>query len=536
MQNTLYSRFTMLLLIPFLSILSPLLISASSNDTAIGIGVDGVPKNVSSIVRAIMLATSLFSNIRSYSINKNQKLMYPQYYGKNDQEDDGPISSHETTYQEDVSTDSLNPKDWRWTKLQTGVEAGNAIVSAIGSDTHSTRFHTIGKIAKNFAPFLGAIGPALGFINMFIAKGPSPELQLMLREFARINAKFDQVFSKIDELETVIIEKAIKSQYGKYQSKISALSHLLNNFLNVSSNGASDGTRESRKNKFLEEYNKSDTTATLELWQGMMSQRVLRDYIPESVAKYTSNHRLQTQNILKRVLNSIIQGVNVMMYRYQMIGDNGTYIDQKSLWDERIQQLVSEMIKFDRKVADRYGKQSEKDTDVILANMFGASNKDVADVLYPFLSQKYDWRNWLVVVYDPLYGGDKHYVRFCGGFHRFRTHGRNTVVASISQYYSHLDEESVRKKILSTRTGRATTTHYWHRWNKQNKYICYDAQKMYDKISLRIGKGCNYPGFGVIKSNANIIYRAPKDHLVLVDKKCTYFETSRYKFKVHAFR
>ncbi|KAK3083426.1 hypothetical protein FSP39_022313 [Pinctada imbricata] len=506
----------MLLLIPFLSILSHQLISASSNNNTI----IRPPNNATNISALINWAVNVIVNASN-----------AEYYGKTYKQDYDSVYDPEDTHQDEipVSSDGLKPKDWTWKKVQAGVEAGTAIVTAIGSDTHSARFLLLGKISKNLAPFLGAIGPALGLLNFFISKGPSPELQLMLREFARINAKFDQVFAKIDNLEKVIIEKAVKSQYGIYQSEISALSHLLNDYLNISSTGASNDTKESRKNKFLEEYDKSDSSATLKLWQGMTRQRVLMDYIPDSVARFTKNHRLLTQNILKRILNTIIQGVNVMLYRDQMIGDTDTYEDQKTLWDGRIQQLIAELIEFDLKVAKKYSDQSKKDTDDIISSLFGVPNKAVADALYSSLSEKYDWRNWLVVVYDPLHGGDKHWVHYCGGLHRFRTHGRNTVVASISQYYSKMDKESVKKKLFATPLMKKTSSYWW--WEHFTRYKCFDAHVIFDHIHSDIRNGCKYPGLGVIRQNADIHYRAPNDHFVVVQSSCR-----KNKFQIHAFR
>ncbi|CAC5415618.1 unnamed protein product [Mytilus coruscus] len=74
------------------------------------------------------------------------------------------------------------------------------------------------------------------------------------------------------------------------------------------------------------------------------------------------------------------------------------------------------------KYIDRYS------TDHSDTNM---NNHDWANNMYNTLATKYYWRDWMVIAYDDVTGADKHYQRECGGFLKYRSNGRNIVVASL---------------------------------------------------------------------------------------------------------
>lgn len=59
------------------------------------------------------------------------------------------------------------------------------------------------------------------------------------------------------------------------------------------------------------------------------------------------------------------------------------------------------------------------------------SNKEMSELLYKSMSTKYYWRDWLVIVYNPVTGGDAHYVWECGGFYKPRYYNRNLLVSSV---------------------------------------------------------------------------------------------------------
>nr|AKV63164.1 N-U8 [Pinctada fucata] len=429
-----------------------------------------------------------------------------------------------TSLADNIDASGLTPQNYTMKKLQAGVNAGNAIITAISSDTFSENFGRIGIIAKKMAPFLGAVGPLIGFISLFLPVGPSKELQYMIRAFAQINNRFDQVFSRIDELESTVIEKAIKSQYSSYQSEISSLSTLLNSYLNSTANGSSESaSSNSRKKLFLSAYESSDKTATLKLWQGMMLDRSLSDNIPYSIAKYTFNNRLRTQNLIKRILSTILKGVNVMTFYYKLSGDNDSYVDQSRIWEGRIQRLTDRMQEVDSNVRDKYIEQAEKDTEGVLTERDGASNEVAASAIYSFLTAKFEWRNWLVVVYNSMSASNykEQQYQHCGGFKRFEFKGRNTIVASNNKNESMYIDKITQIFADIDIGGRHRPFHF-------------NAKGTWLQIPECMRSNCTYPGLGVLpRFQTFLAFKAPENHLVLRDKTSS---EGRTRYKLFAFR
>ena len=118
-------------------------------------------------------------------------------------------------------------------KVNAGVDATNAIVEVLSDEKFSKNFGKIGKIATKMGPFLGAVGPAIALVSVFLPESPSPELQFMKKKFAEVDAKFDQVFQKFAEVENLIQKTGLKSQYAAYEHTILSLSTKLSEFLSA---------------------------------------------------------------------------------------------------------------------------------------------------------------------------------------------------------------------------------------------------------------------------------------------------------------
>ncbi|XP_033115044.1 uncharacterized protein LOC117115383, partial [Anneissia japonica] len=223
-------------------------------------------------------------------------------------------------------------------KVNAGVEAGNAIVQVLADENLSKTFGKIGEIASKIGPFLGAIGPAIALITIFLPQSPSPEMQLMKKKFEEMDQKFDQVFEQFDEVKNLIHETSLKAQYGEYDHTISALSHRLEQFLSASAEAV-----EGQKATFITAYESSYGSATYKLWSGMMGKTVLSDNIIETAIKYTENDRGRVQKMMKGVANLILQGVKIHLFYLKAKGRDATYEDEKKTWEDHIIQLTNHM-------------------------------------------------------------------------------------------------------------------------------------------------------------------------------------------------
>ena len=84
-------------------------------------------------------------------------------------------------------------------------------------------------------------------------------------------------------------------------------------------------------------------------------------------------------------------------------------------------------------VKDAWKTQHEKDALAVAVANRGKDNQEIANAIYAMLEKKYDWRRWMVLVYDasPPANADKnHKIEFCDGFAKYEYHGKNILVAS----------------------------------------------------------------------------------------------------------
>ncbi|XP_033107294.1 uncharacterized protein LOC117109149 [Anneissia japonica] len=392
-------------------------------------------------------------------------------------------------------------------KVNAGIEAGNGIVELLGDEKLSKNFGKIGRISPKIGPFLGAIGPAVALISIFLPDSPSPELQYMKKKFAEMDEKFDKVFTQFGEVKNLIRETSLKAQYGQYEHIILALSYRLQLFLNAPTDSV-----QGRKATFITAYERTYGSATYHLWRGMMEQTVLSDNIPETAIKYTDSHRGRVQRIMKGINNLILQGVKVHLSYLKAKGRDATYEDEKNIWEDKIKQLVNHMKSVDQKVKIVWHEQLGTDLKNNLALLNGKSHSYFADKFYAFLNEKYDWRDWHIVVYNEISGQNRHWLKQCGGYHSFRKHGRNIVIASVQEEKVAIDTRHATNLLKAVKISSF--------WNN------YGANKIYNNLPAELKNGCNYAATGVIEKNANVHHRAPNWRCALVD---------RGKYRLHAF-
>ncbi|XP_071944908.1 uncharacterized protein [Antedon mediterranea] len=407
-------------------------------------------------------------------------------------------------------------------KVRAGVEAGNEIVNVFSDEHLSSQFsNDIAKFTKNIGPFLSAIGPVMALVSIFLPTSPSAELKLMKTEFQKIDEKFDKVFTKFQEVKNLIQETSLKAQYGQYEGEIYALSHRLQQFLDAPTDAI-----EGQKELFIAAYSVQIDSAILIIGRGMMEESTLSDNIPKTAITYTDRHRGKVQTIMKGIMNLILQGVKVHLAYLKVKDYNAAYEDEKTFWEDNIKKLADHMIDVDTRVKDVWKQQLLTDLNNNLALLNGKSNSDFADKFYAFLTEKYDWRHWHIVVYNDISGEDNHWVRFCGGYKSFRKHGGNTVVASCSKEEPGSSQSYARNalntvEILAYRRRRFPL--FPDPIQPPNNY---GAEEIFNFLPADLRTGCTYAAVGIIRKNANVHHRAPSGRLSVVE---------RGDYKLHAF-
>ncbi|CAH1801664.1 unnamed protein product [Owenia fusiformis] len=143
----------------------------------------------------------------------------------------------------------------------------------------------------------------------------------------------------------------------------------------------------------------------------------------------------------------LLQAVKIELAYYNVKGFETIAQQRRREWETRIRTVKSNFEQFDRTVRDRYHAQSRVDIKKYAAENYGMSHEVFSRGLYGMLNEKYYWRVWFVVVYNPIYGYEKHTVSVCGGHILFRQDGRNIVVASKDRNASAMDLQRARTNL-----------------------------------------------------------------------------------------
>ena len=372
-------------------------------------------------------------------------------------------------------------------KVLEGTSVVTEIITALGDDKVSKTFGKIGEIAAKIGPFLGAIGPAIALLGLF---SDTPELTAIKEGFANMDKKFDEVFDKFDELDNLIQETSLNAQYVSYEHTILSLSGWLQEML--SADTTEDA--EAYKNIFIDKYSNSDTLATSNIWQGMMSEGVFSTNIPTEAMKFFDNDRKKVQKVLKGTINLILQGVKVELAYEKATGNDANYAVKEDMWNDRITRLIEESEKYDKEVKDKYHEQMKIDVEKKLQEWRDKKHQhqECANSVYNFLDDKYDWRTWFVISYNEVNGGTKHWGRQCDGMRKYREYGRNVRVASFdTDSQGSFDRDQAGNDLVAL------------------KYSS-NAETMYNNIPKEWKDTCKGAAVGVIREGvADVKFKAP---------------------------
>ena len=88
----------------------------------------------------------------------------------------------------------------------------------------------------------------------------------------------------------------------------------------------------------------------------------------------------------------------------------------------------------------------KKDVKQMLVEKEGLSNSEFSSELYDFLWKKYDWRDWLVVVYNDVWGNDNHKGYDCG-LRLWRKNKRNVNINSLPRGTGNMNINKLTKEL-----------------------------------------------------------------------------------------
>ena len=399
-------------------------------------------------------------------------------------------------------TESLSTADKN--KINTGLQLGKEIAGLLDDKAFT---NSLAKIGASIGPYLGAIGPFIGFVMAFIPS-ESVELKFMKNMMKQIDNRFDRVDSSFTKVLRLIDWNAVKVNFGQIKQKILAMSNEYQFIYEVPKTAV-----ENRKIIFVNHYDSDYQNSGTKLYQAVIhKQGTFQENLGTCVMRYTKNDRKLTQEFLLGIMKLMLQATKIELAYLQIKSYDQNAIFMRTKWEQRIKAVKSNFEAIDRSVINKYHVQAGIDTTDLAVKNKWMSNKQFADALFGMLAGKYYWRDWIVLVYNEVWGWHNHCVSACGGHVKFRTQGRNIVIASRDKKHSVMDlrraERDMKKIAMTSRIGNWFSG--YHNKRRQAKDIYY---------SLNRSGACNV---AVIKCGSELHYASDGKRFKHVNR-CPYF-------------
>lgn len=300
-------------------------------------------------------------------------------------------------------------------KLLFGLQTGNEINEVLKEGKFA---ESLQKIATGIGPYLGALGPFAMLIMSFVPSS-DPFKEMM----AKIDNRFDKVEQQLEDIYRELEWNIIKTTYVPIELDILAMTAEHKHFYNAQKVGF-----DSAKSNFIDFY-KNNFGSTCSDFYNLIMGINFQKPVETRVMEYVEYDRRKTQKFLMIVMSLLLQAVKLEI-SYRAI-DKQNVNHHEKYWKGKIEQVRKQFEEADRTCRDIYHKQLGRDINNVAIASNGHSNNYFVEELFKKVNSKYYWRDWLVVAYNDIRGYDKHCVSVSGGYIKFRTQGRNILVASV---------------------------------------------------------------------------------------------------------
>jgi len=252
-----------------------------------------------------------------------------------------------------------------------------------------------------------------------------------------------------------------------------------------------------RKTIYVNHYNSDYQNSGLKLYQAVIhNQGTFQENLGTSIMRYTKNDRKLTQGFLLGIMKLLLQAAKIELAYLQVQGYDKNVKFMRGKCEKRIKAVKSNFKSIDTSVKEKYHVQAGIDTTDIAVKKKKLSNKRFAKALFKMLAKKYYWRDWIVLVYNEIWGWENHCVSACGGHIKFRTQGRNIVIASRDRNHSVMDlkraEKDMKKVAMTYRTGNWLSGYYTKRRRAKDIYNSLNRSGACNVAVIKWGSGLHY--------------------------------------------
>ncbi|CAB4026720.1 Hypothetical predicted protein [Paramuricea clavata] len=308
--------------------------------------------------------------------------------------------------------------------IEKGIEAGKTIAEALKDSDFRKSLVNLGK---NLAPFLGVLGPLAGIALSFIPGGESAELAFMKEQFKEVNAKLDIITAEFKEVKNAVVWSSVLARFGPYEAKIRAASRNLDEMYRAEELI----TRKALRNEFIRKYQYHFDDSLDNLYDAvMLNKNILSPDLLQSITEKTKNHKRKFESFCMGLTQILIEGIKVKISYFAMQHNTTHYLSKKwakkmNAWKDKIQSESS-------KLKNEYWKQLVTDVEDMFLRYRKVGNKKLNNILYDFVTDKYDWFYWFVAVYNDIKGYQVHTI-IPGKFAFLHRHGKCFILANVAK-------------------------------------------------------------------------------------------------------
>lgn len=407
-------------------------------------------------------------------------------------------------------TDTSN--DDQLNQMKEGVQFADHLTSAMKSFEFMSFLETA---APNALSFISATIKFVSLIFSFPGNNESQELLAIKQLYNGMNRRFDVIDNELQKLERKLNWTRVSNQFSKTERDINTVSRL---FKNIYESPLS--IRDSQKKYFKQAYESTCTNCALNLYNGIMGiNKGLSDDILQTAMTSLQYDRPRMQTFMLGLLKLLVLALNNELAYRKFNYSDSNYLYTKYQWESRLYNVTRKMRTINELIPTTYHNQAEKDvvSFSIEHPSSSFSNQNFSKLLYDFLVQKYDLRDWLVIVYKPISGTQYHINHVCEGYRRYGMYGRDILIASVDQTKQPINTtvaKSIIDGVKTTYTTYGINCAYMNYCIKFADLVKRNAEQVYLLIPGET-RDCNvYASVGVIDSWVDLWYHGKPQRLV----------------------
>ena len=303
-------------------------------------------------------------------------------------------------------------------KINKGITAAKDLTNVI--QTAKNVSDVLKKMTDTIGPWVDGIGIFTEVLGFFLP-GENDLLNEMKKGFEEVNKRLDAIKDGLSEVKEAIDWAVVKVNFQGIEQDIRLLDTKLDEVLQAPD--PEDG-----KEEYIRVYENQYNEAGLLLWDSIVNDdQVFYENIVTAGMKYTDYHRGKMDKFMRGLIALILKSSNIEV-SYEKFKEQNR--GMSAIWKKRLGETKDALTKADQVLENAWKDLFRGEVDKISKDCKNWGHVDFRDKVYNFLTEKYPWRYWWVLVYDDVAGFNNHAYEYVGatGHHQLRHYGRNFMV------------------------------------------------------------------------------------------------------------